>query len=332
MNDRKILKNLKEDPMHFSRDSIKIDVSKETNKIVEKLKNDVILKLKKRGAVVGISGGIDSSVVLALCAKSFGPAKVLGVMMPESDSNPDSLTLAKKLADKFGVEYMLENMSAALTGFGCYQRRDDAIKNVFPEYNSSYKAKIILPKNILEKETLNIFQLTIISPEGEEKTERIPIKEYLQIVAASNFKQRSRMSMLYYHAESRNFAVVGTGNKNEHEQGFFVKYGDGGADVKPIAHLFKTQVFQLAKYLEIPEEIQQRTPTTDTYSAEQTQEEFFFRLPFDILDTIWYGWERGVPTREIAQALELTAEQVENVIHDIQRKLHTTEYLRMAPL
>jgi NAD+ synthase len=318
--------------MHFSKDSIKIDAGKETTKIVEKLKNEVIAKLKKRGAVVGISGGIDSSVVLALCAKTFGAGKVLGVMMPESDSNPDSLTLARKLADKFGVEYVVENMSAALNGFGCYQRRDEAIKKVFPEYDSTYKAKIILPKNILEKETLNIFQLTIISPKGEEKTERIPIKEYLQIVAASNFKQRSRMSMLYYHAESRNYAVIGTGNKNEHEQGFFVKYGDGGADIKPITHLFKTQVFQLAKYLEIPEEIQSRTPTTDTYSAEQTQEEFFFRLPFDILDTIWYGWEQGVKDQEIAQVLNLTPEQVENVIHDIQRKISTTEYLRMMPL
>ncbi|MCD4692539.1 MAG: NAD(+) synthase, partial [Calditrichales bacterium] len=203
------------------------------------------------------------------------------------------------------------------------------MKNVFPEFDDSYKAKIVLPANILEKDTLNIFQLTIISPDGKEKAERLPLKEYLQIVAASNFKQRSRMSMLYYHAESRNYAVIGTGNKNEHEQGFFVKYGDGGADVKPIAHLFKTQVFQLSKYLEVPEEIQGRIPTTDTYSAEQTQEEFFFRLPFDILDTIWYGWEKGVDEDEIANALNLTPQQVQNVIHDIKRKIAATEYLRM---
>ena len=140
------------------------------------------------------------------------------------------------------------------------------------------------------------------------------------------------MSMLYYHAEARNYAVIGTGNKNEHELGFFVKYGDGGADVKPIAHLFKTQVFQLAKYLDIPEEIQRRTPTTDTYSAEQTQEEFFFRLSFDILDRIWSGWEKGVPVETIAGVLKLTPTQVENVIKDIQRKKKTTEYLRTEPL
>lgn len=318
--------------MAFTKEDIKINPSEETEKIIQKLKDDVRIKLKKRGAVIGISGGIDSSLVLALCAKAFGANKVLGVMMPEQDSNPDSLTLAKELANKFDVQYVVEDMTDAVRGFGCYTRRDEAIKNVFPEFDDSYKAKIVLPANILEKDTLNIFQLTIISPDGKEKAERLPLKEYLQIVAASNFKQRSRMSMLYYHAESRNYAVIGTGNKNEHEQGFFVKYGDGGADVKPIAHLFKTQVFQLSKYLEVPEEIQGRIPTTDTYSAEQTQEEFFFRLPFDILDTIWYGWEKGVGEDEIANALNLTPKQVQNVIHDIKRKIAATEYLRINPL
>jgi len=318
--------------MNFRKDSINIDPVKEVGEITSKLKENVTKKLKKRGAVVGISGGIDSSVVLALCAKTFGPERVLGIMMPENDSNPDSLELAKKLSSKFDTKYVVENMTEAVAGFGCYKRRDEAIKNVFSEFNSNYKAKIILPTNLLEKETLNVFQLTIIAPDGKEKSERIPLKEYLQIVAASNFKQRSRMCMLYYHAESRNYAVIGTGNKNEHEQGFFVKYGDGGADIKPIAHLFKTQVFQLADYLEVPEEIRQRTPTTDTYSAEQTQEEFFYRVPFDILDRVWFGWEKGVPAEDIASALGLSKENVESIIYDTQRKIKTTEYLRMEPL
>jgi NAD+ synthase len=318
--------------MNFRKDSINIDPVKVFGEITSKLKENVTKKLKKRGAVVGISGGIDSSVVLALCAKTFGPERVLGVMMPESDSNPDSLELAKKLSAKFNTKYVVENMTEAVAGFGCYKRRDEAIKNVFPEFNSNYKAKIILPTNLLEKETLNVFQLTIIAPDGKEKSERIPLKEYLQIVAASNFKQRSRMCMLYYHAESRNYAVIGTGNKNEHEQGFFVKYGDGGADIKPIAHLFKTQVFQLAEYLDVPEEIRDRIPTTDTYSAEQTQEEFFYRVPFDILDRVWFGWEKGVPAEDIASALGLSKENVESIIHDTQRKIRTTEYLRMEPL
>lgn len=319
--------------MDFNFDSINLNAEQEANKIIAELRSIVATKLKKRGAIIGISGGIDSSVVLALCAKAFGPEKVLGVMMPEKDSNPDSLTLAKSLADKFKVPYTMEVISDALSGFNCYQRRDEAIKKVFSEYDpKKHKMKIVLPKGGEEKNILSIYHATIISPDGNEKTARLPLSEYLQVVAASNFKQRSRMTMLYYHADARNFAVIGTGNKNEHEQGFFVKYGDGGADVKPIAHLFKTQVFQLAKYLGVPEEIQKRTPTTDTYSAEQTQEEFFFQLPFDVLDRIWFAMEKKVETKKIAEVMNMTDKQVEAVINNIQQKIRGTEYLRMEPV
>lgn len=318
--------------MAFEKDSILIDAKKETERIINELRNIVAKKLHKRGAVVGVSGGIDSSVVLALCANAFGAEKVLALMMPDKDSSPDSLNLAKKLVEKFNVPYLVEDITEAVNGFGAYKRRDEAVKKVFPEYNELYKMKIVLPKDDEAKGKLNVYYVTIISPDGEEKTARLPLAEYLQIVAASNFKQRSRTNFLYYHAEARNYAVIGTGNKNEHEQGFFVKYGDGGADVKPIAHLFKTQVYQLAEYLGVPEEIQKRTPTTDTYSAEQTQEEFFFRLPYSILDRIWYGWEKGFSSKDIADALNLTEAQVDVVIKDIKQKIQTTEYLRMEPI
>jgi len=256
--------------MSFKKESISISPEKEVERIVSNLRETVLNKLKKRGAVIGISGGVDSSVVLALCARAFGPNRTIGIMMPEYDSSSDSLVLAREVANKYNVPYIVENMTPALIGFECYKRRDEAIRRIFPEFDNTYKVKIILPNNLLEKKTLNVFKITIISPEGEEKTARLPLKEYLQIVAASNFKQRSRMCMLYYHAESRNYAVIGTANKNEHDLGFFVKFGDGGADVMPIVHLFKTQIYQLAKYLDIPKKIQERVPTSDTYSAEQT--------------------------------------------------------------
>jgi len=318
--------------MPFSKDDIRIDAAKEVIRIVDHLRQSVSGKLRKHGGVVGISGGIDSSVCLALSVKAFGPERVLGVTMPETDSNPSSAVLARKLARHFGVDYIVEDMTAALAGFGTYRRRDEAIKNVFPEFDSTYRAKIVLPSALGAKDQLNVFLLKIISPEGEEKTDRIPLREYLQIVAASNFKQRSRMAMLYYHADRLNYAVIGTGNKNEHEQGFFVKYGDGGADIKPIAHLFKTQVFQMASYLGIPEEIQQRTPTTDTYSAECTQEEFFFRVPFEIGDVVWYAMEKNVPVHEVAEELDITDDQVVHIQNDIMRKIRATEYLRANPL
>ncbi len=232
------------------------------------------------------------------------------------------------VADHYGVSTLTEDISGALEGFGCYRRRNKAIQQLFPDFGAGWGAKITLPGNLLEQETLNVFYLTVTSPEGEVWTKRLPPKKYLQIVAASNFKQRSRMAMLYYHAELHNYVVIGTPNKNEHLLSFFVKHGDAGIDVSPISHLFKTQVYQLARYLGVPEAIQQCPPTSDTYPGGSTQKEFFFRLPFDILDTIWLGFERGIPQESIAEALDLTTEQVARVINDIVRKQNTTAYLR----
>ena len=314
--------------MTFHKDVLKINSAAVADELVANLKRDVRQTLRRSGAVVGISGGLDSSVVLALSVRAFGPKRVLGVMMPEKDSSEDSLVLARKLADRFGVETVVEEMTDALAGFGCYARRDEAIRRVFPEYDSSYQAKISLPGNVLDSDALNVFYLTIITPEGEEKAKRLNVRDYLQIVAASNFKQRSRMSMLYYHAELRNYAVAGTPNKNEHDQGFFVKWGDGGYDVAPIRHLYKTQVFQLAEYLEVPAEIRTATPTTDTYSAPSSQEEFFFRMPFEVMDLLWYALEHDVPAPEVARVMNLTEDQVQRAFTDLARKARTTQYLR----
>lgn len=265
--------------MKFSYDSIKIDSYAEAERIKAFIKETIHNSLKKRGAVVGLSGGIDSSVVTALCVEALGSDKVIAVLMPEKDSSPESEELAMKIIQKYNIQYYIEDMTEAVQGLGCYSKRDEAVKRIFPEYSPGYKMKIFLPKENDDHKKLNIFHLSITDKEGNEKTARIPLKEYLQITAASNFKQRSRMSMLYYYAESNNYAVAGTANKDEHGQGFFVKFGDGAVDLKPIVHLFKTQVYQLADQLEIPEEIKGRVPTSDTYSADQTQEEFFFKAP-----------------------------------------------------
>jgi NAD+ synthase len=320
--------------MNFSKQVLKIDPAAETARIVEMLRNSVRQVLKRYGGVVGISGGVDSSVVLALCVRAFGTDRVTAVMMPEKDSDPETERLSRLVAHHFGVEPIMEDITPVLEGFACYPRRDEAIRRIFPEYNSAvgYKAKIGLPQNLLDEDTLNMFYLTIVTPDGQEKTQRIPIREYYQIVAASNFKQRTRMAMLYYHAELRNYAVIGTANKNEHDQGFFVKYGDGGIDVKPIAHLFKTQIYQLAAYLDVPEEIRTRPPTTDTYSAHSTQQEFFFRLPFETMDLLWYAQEHRVPVSEVAEVMGLSEQQVNRAFADFARKFRTTEYLRMLPV
>jgi NAD+ synthase len=318
--------------MKFSRDLIKLDCEKTVNVLAEGLKNQVYSELKRQGAVVGTSGGIDSAVVAALCARIFGPEKTLGIILPDKDSSADSKALGIELAETFGYKYEINDVTAGLKGAGCYEYRDSAFRQVFPDWREGWKAKIILPTNILESNRFNIFRLAVESPQGEKMEKRLPLKAYLQIVAASNMKQRIRMLTLYYHAERLNYAVIGTGNKNEHDQGFFVKYGDGGADCKPIAHLYKTQVFQLAEYLGVPKSIRDRTPTTDTYPSEQTQEEFFFGLEFEIMDRLWYAKEGSFPSKEVAEVMGLTVEQVERVWRDLDQKKRTTDYLRMPPL
>jgi len=318
----------------FTKDIILFDdIEKVVNQIVGKLRQDVLQTIKRNGAVIGISGGIDSSVCMALSAKAFGPEKVLGIMMPEKDSSPDSEMLASELANKFGVKAIKEEITSALAGFKCYERRDEAVKREFPEYDpKEYKMKIGVKQASVYSSLPPMFHLTIIDKAGNEKEKLLPVRDYLQIVAASNFKQRTRMSMLYYHAEALHYAVIGTPNKHEQEQGFFVKYGDGGADVMPIGNLYKTQVYQLAEYLGVPKGIIQRTPTTDTYSAEQTQEEFFYQLPFSLMDRFWYGYENGYPAKEVAVVMGETEERVESLYRNFERKRKTTEYLRMAPV
>src|SRR6185312_7075100 len=301
--------------------------------ITQKLKNDIFVITKRKGAVVGISGGIDSSVTLALTAKAIGPENVIGILLPEKDSSNESKELALKLANQLGVKTIEENITGALEGFGCYRRRDEAVKSVFPEYNpQEYSMKIGINPGGISRNLPPVFSLTIVDRNGKEKNKILPAKEYLQIVAASNFKQRCRMSMLYYHAERLYYAVIGTPNKHEVEQGFFVKHGDGGADIMPISHLYKTQVYQLAQHLNIPKEIIERTPTSDTYSAEQTQQEFFFQLPFHELDLLWYGYENGYEPLEVGDALGKKEEEIKSIFGNFKRKQKTTEYLRMKPI
>lgn len=320
--------------MDLRKQLLELDPQRETERIVNRLRDTVHAKMRRQGGVVGVSGGIDSSVILALSVRAFGPERVTAVMMPEKDSDPETEYFARLVAGRFGVDPILEVITPVLEGFGCYPRRDEAVRQVFPEFDAAagYKMKIVLPQNLLEDGTLNFFSLTIITPDGEEKTKRLPPKAYAQIVAASNFKQRTRMSMLYYHAELRNYAVVGTANKNEHDQGFFVKYGDGGVDLQPIAHLFKTQVYQLAEYLDVPIEIQKRPPTTDTYSAPCNQQEFFFRLPFDIMDVLWAAHEQNIPVAQVAAAMGLTELQVQRAVNDFISKERATQYLRYPPV
>jgi NAD+ synthase len=251
--------------------------------------------------------------------------------MPERDSSSDSLRLGRMLAEHGGIQAAVEEIGPALDAVGCYARQNEAIRMVFPEYGDGYKCKISLP-SILHSDRLNVSQLTIQTPTGETKTSRMPHTAYLMLVAATNYKQRVRMVTEYYHADRLNYAVVGTPNRLEYDQGFFVKQGDGASDVTPLAHLYKTQVYALADFLGVPDEIRRQPPTTDTYSMPQTQEEFYFALPYPKMDLCLYGRNHGVPPNEVAPAVGLTIEQVERVYRDIDAKRRTTRYLHARPL
>ena len=312
---------------------LELDTQATIELFVDQIRKDILKTLKKQGGVIGVSGGIDSSVTLGLLAKALPKDKILALALPEQDSSSDSLDLAQELCEHFGVKLIKEALQPGLAGLGCYSRRDEAIKEVFPEYSpETHKAKIVMPSNVLEADQLPFFNLTVIDSSGHSETKRLKHQQYLQIVAATNFKQRTRMSMLYYHAERLNFAVVGTPNKHEHQQGFFVKHGDAGVDLMPIVNLYKGQVYQLAEALGVPEEIRKRPPTSDTYSAESTQEEFFFQLDFKLLDLLWYGFENGYSEETIARVCNLEPLQVKRAVGLFTRKINTTEYLRTPPL
>lgn len=285
---------------------------------------------RKRGVVVGLSGGIDSSVVTCLCARALGPERVHVLFMPERDSSAESLQLGRLLTSQLGTPAIVEDIGATLAAAGCYERQAEAIRMVFPEYGEGYKSKVSLP-SILDSERLNVTELTIETPSGVLQRARLPLAAYLQLIAATNFKQRVRKMMEYYHADRLNYAVAGTPNRLEYDQGFFVKLGDGSADFKPIAHLYKTQVFALAEYLGVPEEIRRRPPTTDTFSLPQSQEEFYFSLPYQLMDLCLYGLNNSLAPGETAAMTGLTVDQVERVYRDIQQKRRSTRYLHMRP-
>ena len=315
----------------FSRDVLRIDAPKEASGIEAALREQVLGILRRRGVVVGLSGGVDSSVVAALCVRALGPDRVLALLMPERDASPDALRLGRLVADRLGVRCIVEDVGPALEGLGCYARQAEAIRTVFPGYGPGWRCKLSLP-SLLEGARLNVTTLMVEDPAGNRRTARLPLAAYLQLVAATNFKQRARKTVEYYHADRLAYAVAGTPNRLEYDQGFFVKQGDGAADVKPIAHLFKTQVYALAAYLGVPEEIRRRPPTTDTFSMPQTQEEFYFALPYADMDACLWAHDHGTPAAEVAAALGLEPAQVERVYLDIEAKRRATRYLHQPAL
>jgi NAD+ synthase len=315
----------------FSPEHLRLNESAEIARITAAIRDQVLRRLRRRGAIVGLSGGIDSSVTAALCVKALGPKNVLAVFMPEKDSDPESLRLGRLVADKLDIPRVLEDIAPSLQAAGCYQRRDEFIRKLVPEYGPGWGCKVAIA-NALEHEGYNITMLVVQAPDGTQRKLRMPLDTYFGIIAATNMKQRTRKQIEYFHADRLNYAVAGTPNRLEYDQGFFVKNGDGAADFKPIAHLYKSQVYQLAEALGIPAEIRSRPPTTDTWSLAQGQDEFYFSLPYAQMDLCLHGLNQDVPPDAVARATGLSTEQVLRVWRDIAAKRKATAYLHEAPL
>ena len=313
----------------LSKAVLDFDQDAEVTRIAAWLAETAAKVMHKRGLVIAISGGIDSSVCAALAVRALGPKKVYGLMLPEKDSSSTSLVRGKLLAEHLGIPHAVENIGTTLEAIGCYRWRDEAIRAVFPGYGEGWKNKIAIAGGIQGQ--FNYFNLLVQSPNGEISEKRLPVKEYLQIVAATNYKQRIRKTIEYFHADRLNYAVIGTPNRLEYDQGFFVKNGDGSADIKPIAHLYKTQVYALARHLKLPESICTATPTTDTYSMQQGQDEFYFALPYDKMDIALWAHNHAVPAGELATFLGISSSLADNVYKDIESKRQTTRYLHAKP-
>ncbi|MCU7919321.1 MAG: NAD(+) synthase [Candidatus Thiodiazotropha sp. (ex Epidulcina cf. delphinae)] len=313
----------------YEAEVINFDRDKAVERICETMRDIMRSKLRRRGVVVAVSGGIDSSVSAALAVKAFGANKAFFIQLPEVDSAADTQSRGRQLIDLLGVDHTTHNIAATLQAIGCYDARDEAIKKTFPEYAEGWKNKIVI-KGGLDGQ-VNHFMLVVQDPEGALHEKRLDLREYLQIVAATNYKQRIRKSIEYYHADRLNYAVVGTPNRLEYDQGFFVKNGDGSADLKPIAHLYKTQVYALAKHLDLPDSICNATPTTDTYSLPQGQDEFYFALPYQAMDKALWARNIGASASDLAGMLNISEEQAKFVFQDIDNKRKTTHYLHAKP-
>jgi NAD+ synthase len=311
--------------------ALDIDPERVATAIGEELTRVVGQELRRRGAVVALSGGVDSSVTAALCARAFGEERTLAVLLPEAESDERTLGLSRAVAGAIGVPTAEQDITPILEASRCYRLREEAVREVIPDLTNAWKWKIVRP-SVLGTDAYRFFLVVAQAPDGRTVEARLPAGSYSTIVAATNFKQRVRKMIEYFHADRLNYAVAGTPNRLEYDQGFFVKGGDGAADVKPIAHLYKTQVYRLAEYLGLPEAVLEQPPTTDTYSLLQTQEEFYFSLPYDKLDLCLYAYNHGFGPEAVAEAVGLNVEDVSRVFRDIEQKRRATRYLHLPPL
>lgn len=318
--------------MKFDKNLLKIDPEFEARQVEDFLVSAVRGIPKRDGIIVGVSGGIDSAVVASLSVRAVGKDRVMGLILPEKESNPISAKYARLVIDKLGIAYKTVELTNTVDSYQAYDIRNKVISDIFPEYNESYKFNIYLPQNLLDADRYNFYTLRIEDGKGNQKEKRLSKKQFLAVTAAANVKIRARMIALYYWGEQYNYLVAGTTNKTEFLLGDYCKFGDGGTDVECVSHLYKNQIYQLGAYLGVPREIMERTPSPDTFSLPVSDQDFYFRLPFDILDPLLYAWEYKVETKDVVKTLNLKEDQVIRVFRDFDSKFNSTEHIRKPPM
>jgi len=317
--------------MNFNLDVLKIDPVQELDKLSEFIVGQVNAVFRKKGVIVGLSGGIDSACIAAVAVHALGKGNVIGLVLPESESNPISSEYAIKHAQALGIEHRQIDITSTVDSIVKYKWRDEFVQKLIPEYKPGYKYNIILPTDLLERASFSFYRLQVQMPDGELKSKRLNLDELLTITSFANIKIRARMLHLYAEAERRNLLVAGTTNRTEFILGDFCKYGDGGTDIEPFTHLYKNQIYQLSNYLEVIPEIIDRQPSPDTFSLPVSDQEFFFRISFDKLDYLLYAWEHEVPTNEAAKVLALSEDAVGRAYNDFASKYRATAHLRELP-
>jgi len=317
--------------MKFTPKVLKIDPAEEASKIADFVTHQVSKKYRRGGVAVGLSGGVDSAVMAALAVQAVGKENVFGLILPDKESNPVSREYALLHARALDIENREVDITPTVNSVEPYDGRDEYLRKLIPEYSSACKYNIILPADLLEREAYNFYVLQVHLPDGTIRKKRLSLEAFRTITAFASIKIRSRMIHLYWEAECRNLIVAGTTNRTELILGDFCKYGDGGTDIEALSHLYKNQIYQLAEYLDVPREIIDRTPSPDTFSLPVSDQEFYFRIPFDKLDLLLFAWENKVPAFESARVLDLSVDAVNRAFKDFAAKKQATEHLREMP-
>jgi len=315
----------------FDLNVLKINPEKELERLSKFVIDQVRVVFRRKGIIVGLSGGIDSACMASIAVHAVGKENVVGLVLPEKESNPISSSYATKHAKELGIEHREIDITPTVNSIVKYNQRDEFIRNLIPEYEPGLKYNITLPTDLLERASFSFYNLQVQMPDGEIKKKRLSLDEFRTITSFANIKIRSRMLHLYAEAEARSLVVAGTTNRTEFILGDFCKYGDGGTDIEPLSYLYKNQIYQLSNYLNVTPEIIDRQPSPDTFSLPVSDQEFFFRIPFDKLDYLLYAWEHELAASEVASVLELDEEAVDRAYKDFTSKYRATAHLRDVP-